>query len=166
MVMTLQQQISQEKERIGQRLAKLQGEYEGLEAAERVLKRHEKTNGSVRRRGRPAASASEASPKTNMAKVKQTKQTGPNRSVRRRGRPTKATTAEAAKVKRTKQVGPSLSDRVLQAATGIPRSELKLKGARPNHIGMAISRHIRAGRMVEQNGKLYRATQEDTSIAA
>ncbi len=155
MAMTLQQQISQDKERIEQRLAKLQGVYEGLATAERILKRYGDTNESVRRRGRPEAPPDVSSPKTNGAKVKQTKQAGHNGSVRRRGRPPKATTTETAMVNRTNQAGPSLSDRVLQAATGIPRSELKVDGVLPNHVGMAIARHIRAGRMVERDGKLY-----------
>jgi hypothetical protein len=29
------------------------------------------------------------------------------------------------------------------------------KGARPNHVGAAISRHKRAGRIEERDGKLY-----------
>ena len=33
-----------------------------------------------------------------------------------------------------------------------------MQGARPNHVGAAIARHKRAGRMEERDGKLY-ATQ-------
>ena len=28
-------------------------------------------------------------------------------------------------------------------------------GDRPNHVGMAVQRHIRAGRIQERGGKLY-----------
>ena len=34
----------------------------------------------------------------------------------------------------------------------------RCKGARPNHVGAAIARHKRAGRIEERDGKLY-ATQ-------
>src|SRR5205085_11194801 len=34
------------------------------------------------------------------------------------------------------------------------------KGVRPNHIGIAIARHKRAGRIEERDGKLY-ATRSD-----
>ena len=37
------------------------------------------------------------------------------------------------------------------------------KGARPNHIGAAIARHKRAGRIEERDGKLY-ATQSIETV--
>jgi hypothetical protein len=54
----------------------------------------------------------------------------------------------------------NLSDRVLALATGKTQQEITAacKGARPNHIGVAIARHKRAGRVEERDGKLY-ATQ-------
>jgi hypothetical protein len=55
---------------------------------------------------------------------------------------------------------PSLSDQVLALATGKTQQETAAacKGARPNHVGAAVSRHKRAGRIEERGGKLY-ATQ-------
>ena len=52
---------------------------------------------------------------------------------------------------------PSLSDRVLALATGKTQRELYLAcpNDRPNHIGAAVQRHIRAGRIQERDGKLY-----------
>ena len=42
-------------------------------------------------------------------------------------------------------------------ATGKTRRELyaACPGDRPNHVGMAVQRHIRAGRIQEREGKLY-----------
>jgi hypothetical protein len=53
-----------------------------------------------------------------------------------------------------KRSSPSLSDQVLALASGKTKQEI----ARPNHVGAAISRHKRAGRIEERDGKLY-ATQ-------
>jgi hypothetical protein len=41
------------------------------------------------------------------------------------------------------------------------------KGARPNHVGAAIARHKRAGRIEERDGKLYatRATGTEQRAA-
>jgi hypothetical protein len=52
---------------------------------------------------------------------------------------------------------PSLNDQVLALATGKTQQEIAAacKGARPNHVGAAISRHKRAGRIEERDGKLY-----------
>jgi hypothetical protein len=43
------------------------------------------------------------------------------------------------------------------------QSPLHAKGARPNHVGAAISRHKRAGRIEERGGKLY-ATQSTFDV--
>ena len=69
----------------------------------------------------------------------------------------RTTTAKPAGGKRS---SPSLSDQVLALATGKTQQEIAAacKGARPNHVGAAISRHKRAGRIEERDGKLY-ATQ-------
>jgi hypothetical protein len=63
------------------------------------------------------------------------------------------------------RVGPQrsasgLNDRVLALAIGKTQQEIAAacKGARPNHVGAAIARHKRAGRIEERDGKLY-ATQ-------
>jgi hypothetical protein len=56
-----------------------------------------------------------------------------------------------------KRSSPSLSDQVLGLATGKTQQEIAVacKGARPNHVGMALARHKRAGRIEERDGKLY-----------
>jgi hypothetical protein len=56
-----------------------------------------------------------------------------------------------------KRSSPSLSDQVLALASGKTQQEIAAacKGARPNHVGAAISRHKRAGRIEERDGKLY-----------
>jgi hypothetical protein len=58
-----------------------------------------------------------------------------------------------------KRSSPNLSDQVLALATGKTQREITAicKGARPNHIGAAIARHKRAGRIEERDGKLYAA---------
>ena len=68
--------------------------------------------------------------------------------------------AASAKPAGGKRSSLNLSDRVLSLATGRTQPEITAacKGARPNHIGAAIARHKRAGRMEERDGKLY-ATQ-------
>jgi hypothetical protein len=55
---------------------------------------------------------------------------------------------------------PNLNDQVLALATGKTQQEITAacKGVRPNHVGAAIARHKRAGRVEERDGKLY-ATQ-------
>ena len=37
------------------------------------------------------------------------------------------------------------------------------KGARPNHVGVVIARHKRAGRIEERDGKLYVAQSTGTA---
>jgi hypothetical protein len=66
----------------------------------------------------------------------------------------------AAKAVVGKRSSPSLSDQVLAPASGKTQQEIAAacKGVRPNHVGGAISRHKRAGRIEERDGKLY-ATQ-------
>jgi hypothetical protein len=51
----------------------------------------------------------------------------------------------------------NLNDRVLALATGKTQREISAacKGARPNHVGAAIARHKRAGRIEERDEKLY-----------
>jgi len=56
-----------------------------------------------------------------------------------------------------KRTSPSLTDQVLALANGKTQQEIAAacKGARPNHVGAAIARHKRAGRIEERDGKLY-----------
>jgi hypothetical protein len=68
-----------------------------------------------------------------------------------------ADTKAPAKLVGRKPGAPSLSERVLALATGKTQRELYLAcpNDRPNHIGAAVQRHIRAGRIQERDGKLY-----------
>jgi hypothetical protein len=74
-------------------------------------------------------------------------------SARGRGR-RPAATAKPADGMRSSS---NLSVRVLALATGKTQHEITAacKGARPNHVGAALSRHKRAGRIEERDGKLY-----------
>ena len=69
----------------------------------------------------------------------------------------RTTTAKPAGDKRSL---PTLGDQVLALANGKTQQEIAAgcKGARPNHVGAAIARHKRAGRIEERDRKLY-ATQ-------
>jgi hypothetical protein len=134
-------EIIREKQRVTEALArvdaqreKLTGQLSELQATERVLARYSK--------GTQAKKT--ASAKTTMEGA------APARS---RGRP-RTTPAKPAGGERS---SPSLSDRVLALATGKTQQEITAacKGARPNHVGAAISRHKRGGRIQERDGKLY-----------
>ena len=136
-------EITKEKQRVSEALArvdaqrdKLSGQLSELEATERVLARYST--------GTPARKM--ASAKTPTA----TKATAPARPRGRR----RATTGKPAAGKRS---SPSLNDQVLALATGKTQQEIAAacKRARPNHVGAAIARHKRAGRIEERDGKLY-----------
>jgi hypothetical protein len=76
----------------------------------------------------------------------------------RRPTPTSADNAKTlAKFSRGEPGTASLAERVLALASGKTRRELYLACPkdRPNVIGMAVQRHIRAGRIQERDGKLY-----------
>src|SRR5271169_3863132 len=105
-------------------------------SAERVVTRVSKTPPARRP---PSAAAAEAKAAT---------------ATRGRGRPPKAATSKSA---RREPSAPSLGERVLALATGRTRRELYLAcpNDRPNHVGIAVQRHIRAGRIQERDGKLY-----------
>jgi hypothetical protein len=109
---------------------------DGLETAERVLTRVGKTPPATR---------------TTSAAAAETKATTASRG---RGRPSRAAVSKSA---RSKPSAPSLGERVLALATGRTRQELYLAcpNDRPNHIGISVQRHLRAGRIQERDGKLY-----------
>ena len=147
---TIVDQITAEKTKISERLARLDADRAkiatqliDLETAERVLTRVSKA--------RPR-SASAAEAKAAIA-------------TRGRGRPPKAAESKSAGAKPSAQSS-GLSERVLALATGKTRQELyaACPGDRPNHVGMAVQRHIRAGRIQERDGKLY-ATSTATEQA-
>ena len=140
---TLLEQISAEKTKVSERLVRLDADratvatqLTDLETAERVLTRVSKT--PTARRLRSAAAAEARTPT----------------ATRGRGRPPKATTSKSAG---RKPNAPSLGERVLGLATGKTRQELyaACPSDRPNHVGIAVQRHIRAGRIQERDGKLF-----------
>jgi len=142
--MSTLEEITKDKQRVSEALArvdaqrdKLIGELGELEAAERVLARYSK--------GSPAGKTASADGSTTS-----TKAAAPAQS---RGRPR----TRGAKPVSGKRSVLSLNDQVLAFATGKTQKEITAacKGARPNHVGAAIARHKRAGRIEERDGKLY-----------
>src|SRR5262249_24786561 len=142
--MTILKEITKEKERVGEALARVDAQREKLvsqlselEAAERVLARYG-------RNMQPAKMASGRTPAT--AK----KAAAPARIRGRR----RIATARSPGGKRSSS---NLSDQGLALATGKTQQEIAAacKNARPYHVGAAIARHKRAGRVEERDGKLY-----------
>jgi hypothetical protein len=140
-------EITKEKQRVSEALArvdaqreKLTGRLGELEATERVLARYDKGT-----KAKKTASAKTPTTATMAA--------APSRP---RGRPRSKTVKPAG----GKRSSPTLGDQVLALATGKTQQEITAacKGARPNHVGVVISRHKRAGRIEQRDGKLY-ATQ-------
>jgi hypothetical protein len=147
---TILDQISAEKTKISERLARLDADREkmatqltDLETAERVLTRVGKTPPGRRPRSASAAAI----------------------ATRGRGRPPRAAESKSAGRKPSAQSS-GLGERVLALATGKTRQELyaACPSDRPNHVGIAVQRHIRAGRIQERDGKLY-ATSTATERA-
>jgi len=129
------QQVSEALARVDAQREKLIGQLGELGAAERVLARYSKGTGPRRR----------ASAKAPATPAKATAQS--------RGR----TRTRAARPAGGKRAASSLGDQVLALATGKTQQEITAacKGARPNHVGVVIARHKRAGRIQERDGKLY-----------
>ena len=153
--MSLLDEITKEKQRVGEALArvdtqreKLAGQLRELEAAERVLARYSKGM-----RARQTASAQKPSTATKAAAL-----------ARGRGRRSTATAKPAG----GKRISSNLNDKVLALATGKTQREIAAacKGARPNHVGAAIARHKRAGRIEERDGRLYAAESTGTEQRA
>jgi hypothetical protein len=142
-------EIEQEKQRISERLARLDAErgrlaeqLNELEVAARVLSRFGKAEAVPRRRGRPARAATKAPGKAPAAAP----------SPRRRAR--------------VQAGGLSVSDAALQVVREHPEgvaasdvlntlsSQYGLK-VRPNHLGIALQRHRRAGRLDQRDERWY-----------
>jgi hypothetical protein len=153
--MSIIDDILKEKQRVGEALAridaqreKLASELAELEATERVLARYGKDT-RVK--------------KTSSVHVSATQAAAPAQPPRR-------LPATAAKSAGNKRAAPTLGDRVLALATGKTRQEITAacQGARPNHVGVLIARHKRAGRIEERDGKLYAthstATEQGTAV--
>ena len=137
-------EITKEKQRISEALArvamqreKLASQLGELEATERVLARY--TKGT--RAEKMAAAKTPA---------RATKAAAPAWPRGRR----RATAGKSAGGRRSSS---TLGDRVLALATGKTQQEIAAacEGARPNHVGVVIARHKRAGRIEERDGKLY-----------
>src|SRR5262249_17758248 len=119
-------EITKEKQRVGEALARVDAQRDKLasllselEATERVLARYTKGTGAEKM-------AAAKTPAT------ATKATAP---VRRRGRQRAATGKPA-----SKRGSPTLGDQVLALATGKTQQEIAAacKGARPNHVGVVL----------------------------
>src|SRR5258708_35615238 len=80
-------------------------------------------------------------------------------------RPRRRMRATTAKPAGDKRRSPTLGDQVLALANGKTQQEITAAclGARPNHVGMALARHKRAGRIEQRDGKLY-ATQSTGTV--
>jgi len=137
-------EITKEKQRISEALArvdvqreKLTSQLGELEATERVLARY--STGTPTRK---KAAASARSPRR--SRTTATKPVG--------GRRTAST----------------LGEQVLALANGKTQQEIAAacKGARPNHVGVAIARHKRAGRIEERDGRLYATQSAETEQRA
>jgi hypothetical protein len=146
-------EITKEKQRVSEALArvdaqreKLTGQLGELEATERVLARYGEGT-------RPRKTAAAKAPPTTAREA-----TAP---VRSRGRRRTATAKPAGSNRRSLTLG----DRVLALTNGKTQQEIAAacKGARPNHVGVVIARHKRAGRIEERDGKLY-ATQSTETV--
>jgi hypothetical protein len=142
--------IAQERQRIAERLAKLDAEraklaeqLAELEAAERVLSRFGQPGSQKARRGRPARSVEAEAPAQ------------PRRRRQRRARGTAPL-----------KTGPSLGEAALRAVSAHGQGasadevgdylarEFGMK-VRPNHLGMALQRHRRAGRLEQRDGRWW-----------
>ena len=150
-------EITKEKQRLGAALArvdaqreKLTGQIGELAAAERVIARYSKGTGAKK-------TASAKTPTTTTKAVA---------AARPRQRP--RTTATAAKPAGGKRTSPTLGDQVLALANGKTQQEIAAacKGARPNHVGVVIARHKRAGRIEQRDGKLYATQSTETAQRA
>jgi hypothetical protein len=148
-------EITKEKQRVGEALARIDAQHERLvsqlrelEATERVLARY--TKGP---QGRKTSSAKMPAKVTTAAAP-----------ARLRGR-RRTTTAIP---ERTRRGSSNLNDQVLALATGRTQQEIAAacKGARPNHVGAAIARHKRAGRIEERDDKLYAVRAIETEQPA
>ena len=148
-------EITKEKQRGSDALArveaqrdKLTSQLSELEATERVLARYSK--------GAPTGRTG----RTNASSTPKAAAPAPSRGRLRRSTP------DANKQRGT---SPSLGDQILALANGRTQQEIAAAcpGVRANHVGIALARHKRAGRIEERDGKLYaRQSTEQPQPAA
>jgi hypothetical protein len=143
-------EITKEKQRIGEALArvdaqreKLTGQLAELEAAERVLARYSK--------GTPARKAAAAKTSTMATKAAAAPRQGA-RALGPKHQP--AASASSPSAIRCLPLANRKTQQQIAAAC---------KGARPNHVGAAIARSKRAGRIEERDGKLYATQATETA---
>jgi hypothetical protein len=160
--MATTEEIGQEKQKVMERLARLDADREKLtsqlnelEIAERVLTRFGRAETAQRRgRGRPARSTPAPAPAP-----------APQRS---RGR-------GAAPANPANQV--SLSDATLRAVRAHPEGATANEvmgylskefgmSVRPNHLGIALQRHRRAGRLESRDSRWFLPQQQGASQSA
>ena len=146
--------IAKERQLLAERLAKLDGDrakladqLAELEAAERVLSRFTQARPTAGRRGRPAATAA----------AKTQPRTPASAAAPRRGRRGRRAAPRAARAG-----GVSLGEATLRAVAahgnGVSAEDVRKYIAdqldmqvRPNHLGMALQRHRRAGRLEQRD---------------
>jgi hypothetical protein len=159
--------IAKERQLLAERLAKHDGDraklaeqLAELEAAERVLSRFTQTKPRAGRRGRraaPAATAAAAEPRRGR-RAATAAAAAPKAAAKASA--TRATTRAAPRAARAG--GVSLGDATLRAVTahgqGISAEDVRKYIAdqlgmqvRPNHLGMALQRHLRAGRLEQRD---------------
>jgi hypothetical protein len=141
--------IAKERQLLAERLAKIDGErakmaeqLAELEAAERVLSRFTKARPQPARRGRRAA-ASEAKTKTAAA--------APRRGRRGRRAPQKTVSLGDATLRAVAAHGHGASAEDVRKFLA---DQLGMQ-VRPNHLGMALQRHRRAGRLEQRDLRWY-----------
>jgi hypothetical protein len=147
-------EIGQEKQKVSERLARLDAEraklsdqLNELETAERVLTRFGKPVPAVRRRGRPARTAPAPAPARGRGRAAQPAQTV------------------------------SLSDATLRAVQAHPEGATasEVMGylsrefgmmVRPNHLGIALQRHRRAGRLESRDSRWFMPQGSQSAMTA
>jgi hypothetical protein len=160
--MPIMADVTQEKQRISDQLvkvdaerSKLQDRLNELEITERVLSRFGPQKGATQRRGRPAGSRSkEAGDKETSRKETSGNEEKPRPSTRRQraGRPEN----------RSMPLGEATLRAVQAHSGGVSADEVKNYIAkqfgltvRPNHLGMALQRHRRAGRLEVRDSRWH-----------
>jgi hypothetical protein len=165
--MPIMADVTQEKQRISDQLvkvdaerSKLQDRLNELEIAERVLSRFGPQKGATQRRGRPAGSRSkEAGDKETSSKETSGKETSGNEEKPRSStRPQRAARPE----NRSMPLGEATLRAVQAHSGGVSADEVRNYIAkqfglavRPNHLGMALQRHRRAGRLEVRDSRWH-----------
>ena len=142
--------IAAQRERIAQKLArvdaeraKLTQELADLEAAERVLSRLGQPRSGPGRRGRSQRAAQETKPVAAHGRSARPSRTG------RRSKAEPGIRLSEATLRAVEALGNDVSAEQVRTYLA---DELGLS-VRPNHLGMALQRHRRGGRLAEREGR-------------